>query len=362
MTNIMDDLEAIKKLDSGRTLDSLIAFPDQFIQVWKKTQTIKYSPEFRQAQNVVVAGMGGSALGGKIIKSLFENEINVPFEVINDYSLPKFINEKSLVIVVSYSGNTEETLSCLEEAKKRKALLFLITAGGRLSEEIRAGLPGFVFESKFNYLNYPKTAIGYNLGAILGVLSGMGIIGLPSASVESQAINFKEIQKQYLPGIAEMNNPAKTLANFLVGKTVVVVSAAHLKGPGMTFRNQVNELAHSFCCFAELPEMNHHLVEAFINPKGLKQSYAYVFIKSKNYPSRIVLRAQITQEILDKENIPWKEYELKTSQPLAEALETIQLGGFTAFYLSILNQQDPGKEPWIPFIKEKLAAAYEKKK
>lgn len=351
---ILDDLKEIKKLDPGRTLDSIQAFPKQISQAWDQSHGLDHGTEFGEAENIVIAGMGGSALAGRIVKSLFEKEIKVPFQVVTEYGLPAFVDEKSLVVVVSYSGNTEETLSCFREAKKRGARIFAITTGGKLAEEIKQETPGLIFEPKDNYLGYPKTAIGYILGALMGSLAKIGWISLSTTKFKEELTEFEKIQSGFWAEKPTKNNPAKQVANFLKGKIGVIVASEHLNGAAWTFRNQINEIAHSFSVFADLPEMNHHLVEALTNPVELKGAFHYLFIRSKNYFSRVDLRYQVTQKVLTKQKIKWGECILKASGKLAEAFEVIQLGGFVSVYLSILNQQDPGPEPWILYLKKEL--------
>lgn len=354
--NILDDIEEFKKLDPSRTLDSIQAFPKQLEHAWKQSQKIIPPAEFKKAKNVIVTGMGGSALGGRITKSLFEDEIKIPFFINTEYQLPGFINSETLVIVASYSGNTEETLSSFNHAKKAKTMIFGITTGGKLGEEIRHGLPGLIFQPKYNFLGYPKTAIGYSLGTLLGVLSKMELINLTSKQFFQDLNEFKKIQKNFLAETPFRQNSAKKLAKYLQGKIGVFVASEHLKGAAWTAKNQINENAHSHALLFDLPEMNHHLVEAFNNPIKVKPLLAYLFLSSPDYFSRLNAHYQVSQQILKKIKSPNQQYQTECRNKLAQAFEIIQLGGFISFYLSVLNNQDPGPEPWIIYLKKHLAA------
>ena len=346
----------MKKLDPGRTLDSVKAFPKQLKQIWQETKKLKLSTNYQKAKNLVLAGMGGSALGGRIVKSLFENQLRIPFQLVTEYQLPKFVNSESLVIVASYSGNTEETLACLSEAQKRKAMIFGLTTGGKLAEKIKKGLPGMIFKPKFNFLGYPKTAIGYSLGALIGFLAKSGFIQLTDSQFEKALKEFEKV---------DLESAAKKIAANFQDKISVVVSSEHLNGAAWAFRNQINEIAHYYSLFFVIPAMNHHLVEAFSQPEGAKKGLCYLFFRSNQYFSRNQQRYQISQQLLNQQKIKNWEYALQSQNKLAQVLEIVQLGGLTAVYLSFLNQQDPGPEPWIIYFKKSLKkqlTAYEKKR
>jgi len=345
--NILDDLEKIKKLDKSNALGSIEAFPEQLKQAWEETRKFEIPADFQKASNVVIAGMGGSALGGRIVKSLFERELKVPLFVNTEYQLPGFVNQDSLVIVPSYSGNTEETLSCLADAQQRKAKIFAITTNGKLGEKIKAKeVSGLIFSPKYNPLGYPKTAIGYSIGLILGVLSRLEYISLTEEEFFEAVEDFRKI---------DIKNPAKKIAKNLLGKIGVFVASEHLKGAVHGFRNQVHEIAHSFSVYFDLPEMDHHLIEGFTSPEEAKDYFVYYFFNSSFYHERVAKRYPATREVWSKQGVANFEYQLKSKSHLAQVFELVNLGGFVALYLSILKGEDPGPEPLLISLKEKLA-------
>lgn len=344
--DILDDLEKIKKIDKENALGSISAMPEQLLQAWKETKKIKAPKDYRKARNIVIAGMGGSALGGRIVKSLFEKKLKIPLIINTEYQLPMFVNKNSLVIVASYSGNTEETLSCLTDALKRKAKIFAVTTNGKLEERIKKGeFPGLIFSPKYNPLGFPKTAIGYSIGLILGVLSQLGYLPLKNKEFKNALEDFKK---------TDIKASAKKIAKSLKGKVGVFIASEHLKGAVHAFRNQINEIAHSFSVHFDLPEMNHHLVEGFASPKEAKKHLAYFFFNSNFYHQRVTIRYPLTRDILKTLGIANFECEMKGKSPLAQVFELVNLGGFVSFYLSILKKEDPGPEPWIIFLKKRL--------
>lgn len=345
--NILDNLEKIKKIDKGNTLGSIEAMPEQLSAAWKETKKIKVSKDYRNAKNIVITGMGGSALGGRIVKSLFEKKLKVPLFINTEYQLPGFVDKNSLVIVASYSGNTEEMLSSLEDALKRKAKIFAVTTNGKLGGRIKKGeFPGLIFPPRYNPLGFPKTAIGYSIGLILGILSLFGYIPLKEREFIDALAEFKKI---------EIKNPAKKIARNLLGKIGIFVASEHLGGAVHAFRNQINEIAHAFSVFFDLPEMDHHLIEGFASPEEVKDYFVYYFFNSNFYHQRVIKRYPATREVWSKQGVVNYEYQLKAESTLAQVFELVNLGGFVSFYLSILKEEDPGPEHLLIYLKKKLA-------
>lgn len=352
--NLLDDLVQIRKLDKSNTIGSIEAFPEQLRQIWEEISSQEIV-NIKKPQNIILAGMGGSALGGRIVKDLYLNKLKIPFNVVTEYSLPNFVNAATLLVVSSYSGNTEETLACLQDGLKRKAQVLAITTGGQLGEMIKAGkIKGHLFEPRKNPLGYPKTAIGYSLGAILGLLARMNLIRLDNDEFQESLKEFIKIQQDYFLSSPQRKNPAKQLAQEIQGDTCSFIASEHLKGAAYAARNQVNEISHQNASFFDIPEMNHHYVEALHKPAVFKRPGAYLFLMSNHYHARNQKRYQVTKAILKKLTIKSLDYELLTSKKLSQALEVVNLGGFVSFYLSILDRKDPGPEPWIIWFKKKL--------
>ena len=160
--------------------------------------------------------------------------------------------------------------------------------------------------------------------------------------------------KDIIDQIKESENKAKTIAQSLKGKTPVLVASQHLKGAAYTARNQIHEINHGHCLFFDMPELNHHLVEAFDKPAGFVGEIVWLFCLSDFYHPRNQKRYLITKKILQKLGAKTIDYSLKSKTRLGQALELVNLGGFLAFYLSILDHEDPGPEPRILYLKKKL--------
>jgi len=345
---LLDNFAKIRKIDKNNAFGSIQAVPKQLEAAWRQAQKIEVPPEATNAKNIIVAGMGGSALGARVIKSLYERELRIPLLIRTEYQLPEFVNQDSLVIIASYSGNTEETLSCLEDALQRKAKIFAYTTGGHLGEKIKTGkIKGLIFKPKLNPLGFPKTAIGYSIGLILGVLARFNYLLLEEDEFFEAVKELKKINLQ---------KPAQEISRNILGKIPIFIASEPFVGALHAFRNQINEIAHTFSVYFDLPEMNHHLVEGFASPEPLKKNGVYYFFNSQFYQPPVEKRYPLTQEILTKLEVTNFEYHLQAKTILAQAFELVNLGGWTAFCLSLLKNEDPGPEPWILYLKKRLAS------
>ncbi|MGB6882193.1 MAG: SIS domain-containing protein, partial [Microgenomates group bacterium] len=227
----LDSLEEIRKFDEKEVLSSIKMLPDQARQAWEEVSELKIIKNLAGAKNIVVCGMGGSALGGRVVDSLIERKIRAPIEIFTQYYLPNYVNKDSLVILSSYSGNTEETLSCANEAIKRNARIFGITTGGKLAELLKKEkVDGYIFEPTYNPSKMPRLAIGYSVFSILAFLNKTHFITLPKEEMIKAFDVLEEFIKEFGPRVAEKENLAKRVASKLQNKIPVLVASEHLVG------------------------------------------------------------------------------------------------------------------------------------
>ena len=241
-----------------------------------------------QFSNVFIGGLGGSGIGGKIVKGIFSSRFPLPVEVVSDYTLPFFVNDKSLVILSSYSGNTEETLSLFEQAKSRNATILAVTAGGKLMElAVENNLVYNIIETGFQ----PRMALGYSLGFLIKIFAEL--IGENTDSelhtvVESLKDNSKH------KNIAE--NMQKKFKQTLRNKYVIISDAA-FEGAAIRFQQQINENSKMEAFVNVLPEANHNVIESYY---GLLPAN-FIFLNS-NSNDRVAARFDFVIALLEREN------------------------------------------------------------
>lgn len=333
--------------DTLHILESVQAFPLQCQQViWELAQE-NIPPQCFLAENIVISGMGGSALGGRIIASLERQILKVPITVSTEYHLPNFVGPKTLVILSSYSGNTEETLHTVSEARARNAQLFIITSGGKLAEIAENhNIPHYIFEPRHNPSAQPRMGLGYNVLSIICLLARCQLIH-PLAELNK----IKDYLQNRQSDLVLYQNFAQTLQ----GKIPVLISSEHLKGSAHAFKNLLNETAKTFACTFDIPELNHHLMEGLMFPRSNPQNLHFVFIESDLYHPEVKKRYSITAEVLRKNQISSSTITLKSPSRLIDNLDLIQSGAFISFYLSQINQIDPGPVPWVDYFKVALS-------
>ncbi|OGY22700.1 MAG: hypothetical protein A2126_03835 [Candidatus Woykebacteria bacterium GWB1_45_5] len=353
MSNL-DDSKKIKELDKENALGSLRGMVDQLKTSWQGSKLVKIPPEYKEVQNIVVTGMGGSGLGGHFLRSVFD--IPLPLQIVNDYRLPSFVGEKTLVVVSSYSGGTEETIAALGAALEKKAKIIGVTSGGKLAQDLKqANLPFYQFDPKYNPCGQPRMGLGYSVGGILGFLSQLGLVRLPDLEMEEITNHVASVGLAFDLDSDLEKNPAKAAASKLVGKIPAIVAAEFLVGNAHIFANQVNESAKTFAAYFLLPEINHHLLEGIRFPEGLGEKTKFVFLESGLYSKKIKTRVKITKEVLARAGIESIAYNIKANEKTLAGFEALLFSSWTSFYLAVLNEIDPTPIPNVDFFKEQLA-------
>jgi len=337
------------KKDKLQVEQSLLKFTDQLKESW--TQTQKAEIYKIGTKPVIICGMGGSGLAGRIISGLFENRIKNQIYVHSDYGLPSWVDRKWLVILNSYSGNTEETISSYEEAKRRGIQTLIVTCGGKLGERVKEGEKGVILEPSTNPTGYPKTGLGISLGGLMAVLAKSAIIKIDKNEFEQSVDEVEKIRNEWF---SSTKNLPQQISNFIGSGIPVLISSRPFLGSLYAARNVINEIGRTFCVFFDLPELDHHLIEATAFPKELKNKIKYLFFYSDFAHQRVKLRFKLTQEMFEDQKLYTHQIKLVGEKMLTQALELSHLGAWTAFYLSVANKQDPGPEPWIEKFKSKL--------
>lgn len=341
------NLEEIKKLDPKNVFGSTEMFSNQCQYMIDTYYDVAlYSSEYKAIKNIVICGMGGSAYGGHIVLSLFHDQLSVPLVVNSDYHLPGFVNEGTLVILTSYSGSTEEVLSCAKNAKAKGAKITGFSSGGALSELLKSeGYPGFTFNPQFNPSTQPRLGTGYIVMGTIVLLNTLGVISLTKEQLHNSVTIVKSSQES-------IKQQAQKMAEELIGFIPVVFAAEHLEGNARILRNQFNETAKSFSTFSLLPELNHHLLEGLQNPQDKKLKV--IMLDSFLYSDTLKKRVALTKEVVDKNNTEMLTFDAIGQDKMTQMFTTLSFGGYLTVYLAFLYGLDPSLIPWVDYFKEKL--------
>lgn len=354
----LDDSAEIKKIDKGNILGSIVALPQQVEEAWREIKQLKLPDSYGQAKNIVVSGMGGSALGGRIVDSLILDKLRTPFEVFTGFRLPKYVNEHTLAILSSYSGSTEETLASARDAIDKKAQVVGIGTGGKLEELFRSqNLPFYKISPAANPSNQPRMGLGYSISATLAILSRLEFTNLSDNEMTAIIRIMGECLSDYGVESPFHRNLAKALALKIKGKVPVLIASEHLLGSVHAFKNQLNENAKTFSMLFDLPEANHHLMEGLKNPATIAEQLLFIFFESSLYPAAISKRYPITREVVEKNGVAVTTFKLRSEKKVEQIFELLVFGSFVSLYLAILYGGDPSPIPWVDYFKKQLTNA-----
>jgi glucose/mannose-6-phosphate isomerase len=317
-------------------------FPEHLREIQKIIGTTTLKPSGNEIQNVLILGLGGSGIGGRIAASLVYNHCPVPVTVCSDYSIPDFSGKNTLVIACSYSGNTEETLISLESAAKKGCTIACITSGGKLEQVAAQNGYNLILIPK----NYPpRTALGYSLPAIIHLLCYYGLSSIKLEKELKAAIELITVQE------AEIKESASVLAQHLSDGVPVIYSEAVFEAVAVRFRQQVNENAKMLCWHHALPEMNHN---ELVGWGGGDDRFRVVAFRSDLEHVRTKTRMELCQGIIEKK-AAYREIFANGNSLFTQFIYLIHLGDWTSWYLSEIRKVDAVEVNVIDYLKGELA-------
>ena len=339
----LDDLSRFKVLDMGDMLAHIDGLPDQLQSAWDLSQTQPFEglkPSKGFLRQIVISGMGGSAIGADLVSAAVMDTCPVPIFVHRDYGLPAFANgPETLVICSSHSGNTEETLDSFETAVKNGCHVLAIATGGKLAEKAReAGFPVWQFAHK----GQPRAAVGFSFGLILGALSRLGLA--PDAG-EDIAGAVKAMKSQQAVLVAESpvpKNPAKRLAGQLMGRWVTVFGAGALAPVARRWKGQINEVAKAVANFEFIPEADHNTLAGVLHPSEVVPPHVIsLFLRAPSDHPRNRLRLDMTRQNYMLEGLNADRYTAKGDSVIAHIWTALHFGDYVAYYLAMAYGVDP---------------------
>jgi len=348
----LDNASVYRQFDKSGMLDHLHSFPEQCQKAWEKVLKFDLPHLHTKISNVVIVGMGGSAIGGDIAGRLALIESKVPVRVHRDYGLPAFVNENTLVIASSYSGNTEETLSAFTESLKTLTKKMVITSGGKLKHLAESeGIPVFVID----YQAPPRAAFPHSLIPLVGIFQKLGLLADKSADLYEAVDILNQLSGDFVETKPLASNPAKQLAAKLWGRIAVIYGAEILSEVARRWKGEFNENSKAWAFFEDFPELNHNAVVGYEFPPEAKERIFVLMLRSSLFRPRNLLRYEVTAKLLAKAGITYEFMESTGKSALSQVLSLVLLGDYASFYLSMLNEVDPTSTNAINFVKQYLA-------
>ena len=317
-------------------------FPSQMREAIEIGRKAVVSKPAREVRNVLITGLGGSGIGGTIVSELAFSECSVPVQVSKGYFIPSYIGPHSMVIVSSYSGNTEETLACMKQAQEKGAMIYCVTSGGDVEEFAKANkLDAIVIPGGMP----PRACLGYSLTQLIFIFTECGLLSSEHvANLEKAAALIEGKQK-------EIVIRAKEVAAFLLGKTPIIYSTTLYEGVAVRFRQQLNENSKVLCWHHVIPEMNHN---ELVGWAGGSEEFAVVLFRDSAEYERNAYRIQLNKDIITRYTPHYTEIGTEGNSYLEKAFYLVHVGDWISVELASLRGVDAVEVNVINFLKAEL--------
>jgi len=345
----LEDYESIKSIDTAGMLNYCFSMHMHCQKAVNLAAGITTS--YSKPMNIIVTGMGGSAIGGEFLKDWAKNNIHVPIEVNREYHLPAYASERTLVLVTSYTGDTEETLSSLRDAIKKKCMIYCITSGGTLMDiaeqlsipylQVPAGMP-------------PRAALPYMLIPLLVFLEKIGLSSGISVELNETLLIVKDIESQNAVEVPVKDSLTKTLAVNIENCIPMIYGFGIFSSVARRLKQQINENAKMMSKWDNLPELNHNEIVGYEKSGNIKDVFVAIFIRDKDEPVEIRKRIEITKDLIKPSGLSIYEIWSQGKSSLAKMFSVIAVADFLSNYLAVQRGIDPTPVQTIDKLKNAL--------
>lgn len=349
----LDDLDFFKQLDTKNMLGEIDNLPDQLGYAYRLGMKLAL-PDWKDFRQVVIAGMGGSAIGGDLLACYCAALCPMPVSVHRDYDLPLFARgAETLVICASHSGDTEETLAAFEAARQADCHVVVMGTGGELAKRARAN---GIAEWTFDHAGQPRSAVGFTFGLMLAMFERLGLIPSQKEAVDDAVAFMKRSQIHLKADVPAVKNPAKRYAGQLMGRWVTFMASGMLTAVARRWKEQINKLAKAGANVEELPQADHNTLAGTLNPQETLNAHTMtLFLRAPSDHPRNRLRSDLTRKAFMLEGMNTDYIDARGNTPLAHLWTSILFGDYMAYYLAMGYSVDPSPIHALTDFKEALA-------
>ena len=341
----------IKRLDPTGMYNWIRDFTDQVEDAVHIGKTTPLKLNVKGIRNIVITGLGGSAIGGDLLRSYAAQELKVPLFVNRHYFLPEFVDKNSLVVVSSYSGDTEETVAAHLDAVKRKARVLCITTNGE-TMKIAKRYKHPVIGTRKNY--QPRAALGYSFFPLLVAFSRLGLLKNKNKEITETVKLLRAEAAIYGDPEHKQNAPLK-LAEQLRGKLPIIYAPNDkLDSVALRWQGQIAENAKRLAYGNVLPEMNHNELVGWKQSSDMLKRIHVIFLREKGTHKRVAVRTDITKSIVSPLAGGVSEVWSEGTSLLARIFSLVYFGDWMSYYLALLNNEDPTPVEAIEHLKNEL--------
>lgn len=337
--------------DKTGLFDVLANFSSQIKEAYEIGKSINPDKSYKEINNIIITGLGGSAIGGDLLRSYIQYEIKLPVQINRNYFLPAYADEHTLLIASSYSGDTEETLSAYDEALRKGCKIVCISSGGKLSVMAKSNRNLLVTVPK-GY--QPRCALAYSFFPMMMLLTKLDFITARNGEIEMIA-GWMETKSQVFTSMDKDINTAFKMAEHIYGKIPVIYSSNDLLDiVNLRWRGQISENSKSLAFGNYFPELNHNEITGWQENSEILRNFAIIYLLDEEDNPRLIKRQQITKEILA--NLSGRVIEIKSEgrSKLERIFDLVYYGDWISFYLAMLYKTDPAPIEKINILKNKL--------
>lgn len=317
-------------------------FPNNLLQALEIAKENPLTKDYQQFNNIVICGLGGSGIGGRLVANWLYNDLELPVAICQDYTLPKYVNTKTLVIASSYSGDTEETMSAVEQAHRKGASIIAITSGGKLE----------VFCKKFHYEyilvpggNPPRTQLAFSVVQLTHIFGELGLIKMDLLTQFELAADLLKKEEEAI------HAEAKRLAEFIQGKELIIYSDAKDEAIAIRARQQFNENAKILCSHHVIPEMNHN---ELVGWAGGNENHAVLMLHTGNVHPQNEKRFEFSKTVIETKTQNIFELNALKGSNIVRSLKVINVIDWASYYLAELKNINPTEVGVIVNLKNSL--------
>jgi len=326
-------------------MDQLIErFPAQLLEAIEIGESLEIRTTKNQIDKIYVAGLGGSGIGADFVAEFIADECPIPYLVGKSYDVPNYVNDKTLAVLSSYSGNTEETLSAYEKVKAAGAKIFIISSGGKLIDIAKN--EGYDYVKVPDNWPSPRACLGYSLVQQMYMVYKLGLIGKEKINQLKSSVDLVKFNMD------DIKVKAEKIAELLNGKIPVIYTTDRMEAVAVRFRQQINENAKMLCWHHVVPEMNHN---ELVGWRDKNDNLAVIYFRNRDDYKRNAIRIDINKEIIGQYTNTIIEVYSKGQSLIEKSIYFVHLGDWVSWYLSVLHHVDAIEVKVIDFLKSELA-------
>lgn len=346
---MLDDIKKIHAVDKSNMLAVISSLPSQIDRT--KSLVSRLDLPKQNPSSVIISGMGGSSVGGELISDWLSDKMHIPIMSNRTSGLPRFAGPDTLAIMVSYSGNTRETLACTEHALRRGCRIVGVTSGGKLEKLCRSrDFPCILLPPGMP----PRGAIGYLFSSIAYLLQETALVRVEEDMREARGF-LEEIQHGWTANVEAKNNEAKKIAKLLEKRTPTIYGHTFYNAVARRWKTQINENAKTLAWNSEIPEMTHNEIEGWAGDSRGKK-FAAIFLRDRHENNETRNQVKVAVEMLGKKAKTHEVWAQGTTV-LSRMLHNMYLGDYVSFYLAVLKGVDPMPVHAIQEVKKKVYSA-----